>query len=105
MNVIGTFTKQNDGFVGTVRTHTVDLSVRFVPNDKTSDRAPDFRALTDDNYSIGAAWSKESATSGRSYLSVTLDDPSFPATINARLVEGENGDYDLMWKRNNKRRS
>jgi len=35
----------------------------------------------------------------RPYLSVTLDDPSFPATICARLIEGENGTHYLVWSR------
>jgi uncharacterized protein (DUF736 family) len=49
-------------------------------------------------YEIGAAWKKLSKAE-RSYLSVTLDDPSFPATIYARLVEGEDGAHTLIWTR------
>jgi len=32
---------------------------------------------------------------------VTLDDPSFPATVYARLIEGEgeDGTHDLIWSR------
>jgi uncharacterized protein (DUF736 family) len=30
---------------------------------------------------------------------VTLDDPSFPATLYARLVEGEDGAHNLIWSR------
>ncbi|MCC6720431.1 MAG: DUF736 family protein, partial [Acetobacteraceae bacterium] len=33
------------------------------------------------------------------YLSVAIDDPSFPATVYARLIEGENGTHDLIWSR------
>ncbi len=29
----------------------------------------------------------------------TLDDPSFPATLYARLVEGEEGAHNLIWSR------
>ena len=47
----------------------------------------------------GAAWRKTSEA-GRPYVSVTLDDPSFPATVYARLIEGENGTHDLIWSRN-----
>jgi hypothetical protein len=34
---------------------------------------------------------EEISKAERPYLSATLDDPSFPATIYARLVEGEDG--------------
>jgi uncharacterized protein (DUF736 family) len=30
---------------------------------------------------------------------VTLDDPTFPATIYARLIEGDGGAHDLIWSR------
>ena len=30
---------------------------------------------------------------------VTLDDPSFPATVYARLIENEDGTHDLIWSR------
>jgi uncharacterized protein (DUF736 family) len=36
---------------------------------------------------------------GRPYVSVSLDDPSFPATVYARLIEGEDGTHDLIWSR------
>jgi hypothetical protein len=37
---------------------------------------------------------------GREYLSVKLDDPSFPAPIFASLVTVEGGDgYALIWSR------
>ncbi len=34
---IGTFTAQNDGFTGTVRTLTLNVKVKFVPNDRSSE--------------------------------------------------------------------
>ena len=40
---IGTFTADKDGFTGTLRTLTLNVKVRFVPNDKGSENAPDFR--------------------------------------------------------------
>ncbi|MFG8723596.1 DUF736 domain-containing protein [Pseudomonas aeruginosa] len=95
---IGTFTAQNNGFTGTVRTLTLNVKVKLVPNDKSSDNAPDFRVQAAGGYDIGAAWKKVSQ-SDRPYLSVTLDDPSFPATIYARLIEEDNGTYNLIWTR------
>ncbi len=50
---------------------------------------------------FGAAWKKTSGE-GRNYLSVKLDDPSFPAPIYATLVEGEDeGSFSLIWSRRN----
>ncbi len=94
---IGTFTAQNDSYAGTVRTLTLNVKVKIVPNDKDSENAPDYRIVAG-NFEIGAAWKKVSRAE-RPYLSVTLDDPSFPATIYARLVEGENGAHNLIWSR------
>lgn len=49
-------------------------------------------------YDIGVAWKKVSQAE-RPYLSVTLDDPSFPATIYVRLIEEEDGTHNLIWSR------
>jgi uncharacterized protein (DUF736 family) len=45
------------------------------------------------NVELGLTWQKRSRESGREYLSVKLDDPSFAAPIYATLaeVEGEDG--------------
>ena len=94
---IGTFTADKDGFTGQLRTLTLNVKVKLVPNDKgDNESAPDYR-LQAAGHDIGAAWKK---TSGRTpYVSVTLDDPSFPATVYARLIEGEDGSHDLIWSR------
>lgn len=97
MSTIGTFTKSENGYAGTVRTLNVNVKVKFVPNDKTSDNSPDYRVLSG-NYELGAAWAKTSQAN-RPYLSVSLDDPSFPSAIYARLVEGDDGSYHLIWSR------
>src|SRR3546814_8495457 len=79
MSTIGTFTKSENGYTGTVRTLNVNVKVKFVPNDKTSSKGPDYRVLAG-SYELGAAWAKTSQ-SDRPYLSISLDDPSFPAAI------------------------
>jgi uncharacterized protein (DUF736 family) len=63
----------------------------------TRGSAPDFR-LQATGHDFGAAWQKTSEA-GRDYLSVAIDDSSFPATVYARLIEGENGTHDLIWSR------
>ncbi len=98
MSTIGNFTASSNGFAGTVRTLTLNVKVKIVPSDKGSDNAPDYRIVAANSLEIGAAWRKVSK-SDRAYLSCTLDDPSFPATIYARLVEGEDGTHNLIWSR------
>jgi uncharacterized protein (DUF736 family) len=99
MSTIGIFTASSNGYSGTVRTLTLNVKVKLVPNaDKERDNAPDFRIVAGSGLEIGAAWKKLSKAE-RPYLSVTLDDPSFPATIYARLVEGDDGAHNLIWSR------
>ncbi len=97
MALIGTFTAHDNGFAGTVRTLTLNVKVKIVASEKESDKAPDYRIVAG-AFEIGAAWKKVSSND-RPYLSVTLDDPSFPATIYARLVENDDGTYSLIWSR------
>src|SRR5690625_2372113 len=95
---IGTFTPNKDGSPGTLRTRTLNVRVNRVPNDKReNNKAPDFRRQATGN-DFGAAC-KKTPEAGREYLSVTLDNPSFPATVYARLIEGEDGTHDLIWSR------
>ncbi|MBN8713844.1 MAG: DUF736 domain-containing protein [Xanthomonadales bacterium] len=96
---IGTFTADKDGFTGTLRTLTLNVKVKLIPNDKGDrENAPDFRLQATGGYDIGAAWKKVSQAE-RPYLSVTFDDPSFPATIYARLIEEDDGTHNLIWSR------
>ncbi len=64
-------------------------------------QGPQFRVYAG-SVELGAAWQKTSEQ-GRDYLSVKLDDPSFPAPIYATLaeVEGEDG-LQLIWSRPNR---
>ena len=94
---IGTFTADKNGFTGTLRTLTLNVKLKLVPNDKESENAPDFRIQAPAG-EIGAGWKKVSKAD-RPYISCVLDDPSFPAPIYARLIEGEDGTHDLLWSR------
>ena len=96
MAIIGTFTKQDTGYQGSLSTLTVKAKVRITPVDKTSDKSPDYRVFTG-NTEIGAAWSATSKE-GNAYLSVKLDDPSFATAILCRLVETDKGPA-LVWTR------
>jgi len=78
------------------------LKARFVATEKDNDKAPDFRIFASSTVEFGAAWKKTARDSDREYLSVKLDDPSFPAPIYASLVKGEADDsFTLIWSRRN----
>ena len=101
MATIGTFTSTETGFNGSIRTLALNVKARIARIENPSDKGPHFRIFSG-NVELGAAWQKVSAE-GRDYLSVKLDDPSFPAPIYATLieVEGEEG-LQLIWSRPNR---
>ncbi|MFB7881452.1 DUF736 domain-containing protein [Brevundimonas diminuta] len=97
MAAIGTFTAQGDGYTGSIKTLTLNVrNATLRPNEKSDDKAPDYRIFAGQT-EFGAAWRKTSREN-REYLSVKLDDPSFPAPIYASLVEVEAG-HSLIWSR------
>jgi uncharacterized protein (DUF736 family) len=102
MATIGTFTTTENGFTGSIRTLALNVKARITRVDNPSDKGPQFRIYAG-NVELGAAWQKRSEQAERDYLSVKLDDPSFPAPIYATLseVEGEDG-YQLIWSRPNR---
>ena len=68
---IGTFTAEKDGFTGTLRTLTLNVKVKLVPNDKgDTENAPDFH-LQAAGHEVGAAWKKTSEAGRR------VGEPSF----------------------------
>ena len=99
MAQIGTFTRGEDGsYTGSIRTLRLNARVRFAPAEKPSDKAPDLRGYAG-NVEIGAAWKRTAKDTGRTFYSVKLDDPSFPAAVFASLVETEDGSFSLIWNR------
>lgn len=100
MATIGTFTTTANGFTGSIKTLTLNVKARFERVDNPSDKGPHFRVFASGSVELGAAWQKHSEQSGRDYLSVKLDDPSFPAPIYATLVEVEGDEgLQLIWSR------
>ena len=99
---IGSFKRNEDGTIsGQIRTLKVNTPARFVPvEDKTSENSPDLRVFAPNRVELGAAWKKTSET-GTSYLSVSLDDPSFPAPVFAALIptEADPDRFNLAWSR------
>ncbi|MFJ6327479.1 MULTISPECIES: DUF736 domain-containing protein [unclassified Rhizobium] len=99
MATIGTFTSTENGFSGSIRTLALNVKARISRIESPSDKGPHFRIYAG-TVELGAAWQKTSEQTQRDYLSIKLDDPSFPAPIYATLteVEGEAG-YQLIWSR------
>lgn len=98
MATIGTFTRTENGYSGAVKTLNLNVkSVKFLPVEGENENGPDFRVLAGTT-EFGAAWKKQS-DKGNTYLSVKLDDPSFPAPIYASLVETETEELALIWSR------
>jgi len=99
MATIGTFTSSSNGFIGTIKTLNLNVKARIERVENPSDRGPQFRILSG-AVELGAAWQKTAKQSERDYLSVKLDDPSFPTPIYATLVEVEGQDgLQLFWSR------
>jgi uncharacterized protein (DUF736 family) len=102
MSVIGTFAPAKDGgWVGTIRTLTINVKARFVPNDnRDNERAPVFRIFAGRS-EIGAAWREHSSgEGGRDYFSVRLDDPSLSEPIAAAMFQsGQGKEAQLVWSR------
>ena len=97
MSNIGTFTKTGDGYNGTLQTLAFSVKIKIVAVPKETDNAPDYR-ISAGSLEIGAGWKRQSV-GNKPYVSVKLDDPSFAAPVNGRLIDTENGSATLYWSR------
>lgn len=99
MAIIGTFTASGHNFTGKINTLNLDVDIRIVAIEATSENSPDFRLMAGD-VEVGAGWKRTGRDSGREYLSVKFDDPTFPHPIYASLVASEVPDvFHLIWSR------
>jgi uncharacterized protein (DUF736 family) len=100
---IGSFTRNDDGFFGRIRTLVLHVEVAILPAEGSdAENAPNHRVFLD-GLEVGAAWDRTGDKAG-SYLSLTIDDPSFHEPIRARLFESDtNKDtWNLHWTRRKK---
>ena len=97
MLTIGTFTKNQDGYKGEIRTIGLAITSEIKPVKSDNEKAPNFRVYAD-TVEVGAGWVRTAKESGDEYISIKMDDPCFPATIYAVLVERE-GQHLLQWSR------
>jgi uncharacterized protein (DUF736 family) len=102
MATIGIFTTTATGFTGTIKTLNLNVKARIERVDAPSEKGPHFRIYSG-AVELGAAWQKTAKDTERDYLSVKVDDPSFPNPIYATLVEvdGQEG-LQLIWSRSNR---
>ena len=99
MAQIGKFIRGANGvYTGEIRTLTLRVKATIVPCAREHAKAPDHRVMTGDT-EFGAAWTKAARETGAEYLSLKLDDQSFPAPIYATLVQGDQGEHKLIWSR------
>lgn len=101
--IIGNFRLEDDSFRGEITTLTLrrtDVVLR--PTNKTGEREPDYRIVQETEtgtVELGAAWKRQSGK-GREFLSVVLDDPALPASVNAALFLADHDDTaTLVWQR------
>jgi uncharacterized protein (DUF736 family) len=102
--IIGNFVKTEAGeFVGAITTLTLHQKVVFRPLKKVAEKEPDYRLWSDSPggmVEFGAAWQKRGERG--SYLSVSIEDPALPVTLNAFLnFDGETA--TLVWNRPKRR--
>lgn len=100
MAIIGTFTKTDDGYVGTIRTMTINVKAKFLQNtEKANDKAPDYRVFAG-GAELGAAWREKGKNGEIDYLAVKLDDPSFAAPIRAAFFSNDSDATGVLaWSR------
>jgi len=99
MTVIGHFVPDTNGYVGSIRTLTLNAKLRLVANDnKSNEDGADFRIMFG-MQEVGAAWkAKTHETEPRDYLRAFIDDPSFPEPLRGAMFE-DNGKLSLVWRR------
>ena len=104
--IIGNFSYDvdSDTYAGEITTLTLQRSnVELRPTGKTGDKEPDYRIVQECDGGItefGAAW-KRSSGNGRDFLSISLDDPALPASLNAALFPDKDvaNAFNLVWNR------
>ena len=98
MTTIGNFVTKDGKITGKIHTLALNAGLDLLSKHQHRPGAPAYRVFSARS-EVGAAWEKTAESSGRKYLSVRLDDPSFAAPIFANLIEQEDGIHELIWSR------
>jgi uncharacterized protein (DUF736 family) len=96
MATIGVFSRHADMYYGSIHTLSLSTRVEIVPSELEGEKAPQHFVMIGDTQ-VGAGWTRTSRDGG-AYVSIKLDDPSFPAPIFANLVE-RGSEHHLIWSR------
>lgn len=103
--IIGNFKydADTDTYAGDVTTLTFQRSnVQLTPHEKSGDKEPDYRLVGETDFGsveFGAAW-KRTGDGGQEFLSVSIDDPTLPGSLNAVMFRDEDSENaTLVWKR------
>ena len=96
MITIGTFTKRGEEFHGVLETLSILKEVMFIPKDPAMKDAPDYSMHYAERPGAIGFGRKKHGDDRKDYIHVVINDPSFPAPINCRLVKTEAG-YSLLW--------
>lgn len=108
MPQIGEFIREKTGFVGRIHTIAIQYEISIVAVEPSEvENAPNYRVHLgpDDNGpEIEVAWTESSEKAGE-YLSLTIDAPSFPQPVRARLFQNgaDATSWSLHWSRPQKR--
>ncbi|NNM55957.1 DUF736 domain-containing protein [Acidocella sp.] len=94
---IGIFIKSGEEFRGTIQTLTLSAELIFSPVLVSNGKYKVLYNVFANGCQIGAAWPKTAGSI--SEFKVQFDDPTFPAPVQAHLVEREIGVFVLTWKR------
>lgn len=104
MSIIGNFKHdaKADTYTGDIVTLTFNQTeVQFKPNEKSGEKQPDYRLVGKTPHGtveFGSAWKKTSEKG--EFLSVSIDDPALPGSLNAALFPAEDGESaTLRWTR------
>jgi uncharacterized protein (DUF736 family) len=91
MATIGNFIAVENGYEGTLETLTIKTRIVLEKRQKTKDKHPDYDVLADGR-EIGAAWER------MGFVSVNIDDPSFPVGNCALKKTGAENRYMLTFQ-------
>lgn len=91
MATIGTFIAVENGYEGTLETLTIKTQVALIKRQKSKDNHPDYDFLANGR-EIGAAWER------MGFLSVNIDDPSFPPGNCTLKKTGAENRYTLTFQ-------
>lgn len=110
MPQIGTFTRDETGFIGRLTTLLLNQDIVIAAETSDAENAPQYRVHVFDGLAngpaaeIGAGWKRTGEKAGN-YVALLLDDPAFLQPIRANLFRDDDAGstWSLHWSRPTKR--